>query len=100
MVKVMVRLPPHIAQMLNPKLSSWLELEEEVKDRTTVNNLLSYLVTNYPGFRETVYNPNAGEISDQIGVVLNDRLLTYRKITHTILKDNDVITIVPLYYGG
>jgi hypothetical protein len=100
MAKIRVRLPPHIAQMLDARSSGWLELEKEVKERTTINNLLTSLVADYPGFRETVYNPNAGVINDQIGVVLHDRLLTFEEISQTILQENDTITILPLYYGG
>lgn len=100
MAKVQVRLPPHIAQMLNPESSAWMVLEEEIQDRKTVSCLLASLVANYPGFRETVYNPDAGVINEQIGIVLNDRLLTFEEISDTILKENDSITIIPLYYGG
>jgi len=100
MAKVKVKIPPHVAQMLKPDFSGWLVLEEELKDGMTVSHLLTSLVLTYPGFRETVYNPDAGVISDQIGVVLNDRLLTFHEISQTLLRGNDSITILPLYYGG
>ncbi len=100
MPRVQVKLPPHIAQMLNSESSEWMVLEEEIKDRITVINLLASLVVNYPGFRETVYNPNAGVINEQIGVILNGRLLTFEEISQTVLRENDSITIIPLYYGG
>jgi hypothetical protein len=100
MAKVKVRLPPHIAQMLNAQSSGWLVLEEDVPDKTTLNNLLSSLVANYPGFRETVYNPDAGSLNDQIGVVLNEKLLTLDELSQTQLVENDHVLILPLYYGG
>jgi molybdopterin converting factor small subunit len=100
MAKVQVKLPPHVAQMLNAKSSGWLVLEEETKDQTTVSSLLSSLIANYSGFRETVYNPEAGSLNEQIGVVLNEKLLTLDEISQTTLVENDSILILPLYYGG
>ena len=100
MAKVEVRLPPHISNMLDGKSSGWLVLEEEIDESTTVINLLSTLVATYPGFRETVYNPEVGSINEQLGVVVNDKLLTYQQISQTRLAENDSILLLPLYYGG
>ena len=100
MAKVQVRIPPHVAKMFDAGSSGWLVIEQELNKPLTVSDLLSSLVMTYPGFRESVYNPNAGVINDQIGLILNDRMLTFKEISKTTLKDNDSITIVPLYYGG
>ena len=100
MAKVQVRIPPHVAKMLDAGSSGWLLLEQELNKPLTVSDLLSSLVMTYPGFRESVYNPSAGVINDQIGLILNDRMLTFEELSKTTLKDEDSITIVPLYYGG
>ncbi len=100
MAKVQVRIPPHVAKMLDAGSSGWLVLEQELNKPLTVSDLLSSLVMSYPGFRETVYNPNVGVINDQVGLILNDRMLTFEEISQTVLRENDSITIVPLYYGG
>jgi len=100
MAKVNVRIPPHVAVMLNAGSSGWLVIQEELKGRMTVSDLLFSLVLTYPGFRETVYNPDVGVVNEQIGIILNDKLLAFEEISRTMLKENDSITILPLYYGG
>ena len=100
MAKVRVRLPPHIAQTLDSNSSGWLVLEREITEKATVSNLLASLVVNYPGFRETVFNPDVGLVNEQIGVVLNEKLLTLEEISQTGLGENDIILLLPLYYGG
>jgi|WetSurMetagenome_2_1015567.scaffolds.fasta_scaffold573168_2 hypothetical protein len=100
MAKVRVRLPPHIAQILNANSSGWLVLERDITQKTTVSTLLASLVETCPGFRETVFNPDVGLVNEQIGVVLNEKLLTLEEISQTGLGENDSILLLPLYYGG
>jgi molybdopterin converting factor small subunit len=82
------------------KAGGRVELRKDLPDGTTVIRLLSDLVTGYPGFREAVFNPESGTVNEQIGVVLNDQLLTFAEITEITLKDGDSLTILPVYAGG
>ncbi|MFH0846670.1 MAG: MoaD/ThiS family protein [Chloroflexota bacterium] len=100
MAKVKLRLPSWIARMLDAKATGWLTLEKEMKDSATVDNLLMNLVATYPGFREAVFNPDTGGLNDQISVILNNKLLTFKEVSETRLKDGDTIVLLPLYYGG
>lgn len=100
MAKVQVRLPSHIAKLIDAKSSSWLAFEKDIGENTTVRTLLSSLASTYPGFRETMYNPDVGLVNEQVGVVLNDRLLTFEEISQIKLSDSDTILLIPLYFGG
>jgi molybdopterin converting factor small subunit len=98
--KVRIRLPSHIARMLEPGTSGWLELEKEVGAETTVSELLSGLVLTHPGFRQWVFNPDVGVVNEQVNVVLNDELLTFAEISQTRLADGDTLGLLPIYSGG
>ncbi len=100
MIKIKLRLPSWIAAKLEVKSSGWLTLEKEVGEGSTIGDFLAGMVMTYSGFRETVYNPDAGLVNEQINVVLNDRLLTFQEISQVKLSDGDIIALLPLYYGG
>ncbi len=80
--------------------TGWSGIEREVADGTTVLELLSDLAAAYPEFRESVFNPDVGTLNEQIGVVLNDVLLTFEEVNHTRLVDEDIVTLLPIYSGG
>ena len=100
MAKVRIRLPSHIARMLDPEASGWRELEKEIGEDTTVSELLSGLVLTCPGFRQLVFNTDVGLVNEQIHVVLNDELLTFAEISQTRLADSDTLSFLPIYSGG
>ncbi len=100
MGKVRLKLPSWIAAMLGKKESDWLTLEKEIEEDATVSDLLKSLVSTYPGFRQVVFNPDAGHLNDQLTVVLNDRLLTFQEVMQTKLADGDTIVLLPIYFGG
>jgi sulfur-carrier protein len=99
-VSVMVRFPYFVFEVWRGEAGGQMELRKDLPDGTAVMRLLSDLVTAYPGFREAVFNPDSGTVNEQIGVVLNDTLLTFAEITETTLNDGDTLTIVPIYAGG
>ncbi len=100
MPKVRLELQPWLATKLKVKSSDWLTLEQEVVEGTTVNDFLISMAVSYPNFRDSVYNPGKGLVTEQINFVLNDRLLTFQEISQTRLTDGDTILIIPLYAGG
>ncbi len=100
MCKVKLSLPSWVAKMIDAKASDGLTLEKEVGEGTTISDLLKRLVVTYPGFRQAVYDPDTGLVHEQINVILNSRLLTFREISQTKLTDGDTIVLLPMYYGG
>jgi hypothetical protein len=100
MAKIKLKLPSWIANKLGFECPGWLTMEREVEEGTSVGDFLMGMATAYPGFREAVYSPDAGLVTEQINLVINDRLLTYREIMQTGLSDGDTLTVFPLYVGG
>lgn len=98
--KVQLRIPPWIASLLKGQDSDWLVLEPEIGEGATLGNLLTELTTSDAGFRKVVFNPEAGAVSDQLVVILNDSLLPESEVTATRLNDGDSIMLLPVYAGG
>lgn len=91
---------PWIASMLNKQSSGWFTLEKEIEEGTTIGDLLVELASNHAGFRKVVFNPDAGEVSDQVVVFLNDSHLQDSDIAKARLNDGDTITLLHVYTGG
>ncbi len=101
MGKVKLELPSWIAAALDAGATGRLTLELEITGgATTVDALLKDLVVNYPGFQQTVFNPDTGHFNEQLNIVLNDRLLTSREVMQHKLSDGDKIALIPIYAGG
>lgn len=100
MSKIRLKLPSWVATMIDAKSSGWLTLEKETGKDTTVSDLLADLAVTCTGFRQAVYDPDTGLVNEQINVILNDNLLTFREVSETKLTDGDTVILIPLYYGG
>ena len=100
MAKINLELPSWIATKLNGKPSGRCVIEREIIVGATVNDFLMDMVATYLGFREAVYNPDTGSVTEQLSLVLNDCLLTTREILETKLKQGDTIVLIPIYSGG
>lgn len=100
MAKVQLKMPPWIASMLKTEASGWFILEKEIDTETTIGTLLGELTSSYEGFRRVVFNPDVGQVSEQVLVVLNDKLLTDPEVTQTKLNDGDSIMLLQVFTGG
>ena len=100
MNRVQTKIPPHLAEMLNAPSSGWLIIENEIAEGATVGDLLGDLVSSYTGFRQAIFNPAAGEVSEQVLIILNDNLLQGPDVINTRLNDGDSITLLTVYSGG
>jgi len=74
-------------------------LEIEVPEGATLLDLLRQLAAEYPGFASVMFDPS-GEPSDQVSVVLNDRLPELGLGLDTPLRAGDRVTLVQAYAGG
>ena len=100
MGKVQLKIPPWIASMLNAQGTGWLILEREIGEGTTIGDLLADLASSYTNFRKSVFNPDLGEVSDQVIVILNNDLLQLPDVTEAKLNDGDSISLLPVFAGG
>ena len=100
MGKVQLKMLPWIASMLNKQSSDWFIIEKEIEDGTTIGDLLADLAFSYTGFRKVVFNPDAGQVGDQVIVFLNDSHLQDSDVAKVKLNDGDTITLLHVYAGG
>ncbi len=100
MCKVQLKIPPWVGIILDENSSNWVNLEREIGEGTTISSLLADLAFSYPDFRKMIFNPDVGKVSDQVNVILNDRLLQLPDLADTKLNDGDSIIILPVYAGG
>jgi sulfur carrier protein ThiS len=76
------------------------KVKKSVQAGTTVYDLFCEMAANYPEFSKQVFNPSNGQLSDQVMVIMNGRLLQSADLKTTVLKDNDKITLSPVLVGG
>lgn len=70
----------------------------EVK-AATVGELLNQLVTQYGDLRRHLYTDD-GKLRSFINVYVNDEDIRYLEKESTVVKPNDVVSIVPSIAGG
>ena len=100
MARVQLRITPSLSSIVKAQGSDWFVLDRELATGATIGDFLADLALRYSDFRQVVFNPDTGEVGDQVMVVLNDSLLQNPDITETSLNEGDCITLIPMYTGG
>lgn len=100
MVNVRLEITPSLAGIMNTSGSAWFILEEKLEEGASVGDLFTRLALKYPEFRKAVFEPDTGEVSDEVLVVLNDVLLQSPGVSATKLRNGDTIILTPVYSGG
>lgn len=75
MIKVRLKITPSLASYFGTASSDWILLEKEVREGGSVQDLLGGLASEYKAFRESIFDPDLGQILQRVMIVLNDRLL-------------------------
>ncbi len=88
---VTVRIPTPLQMLTNGKA----EVECSVKN---VSGLVVALERDYPGMRERL--SESGKIRRFINIYVNDEDIRFLNKEETVLKDGDIISIVPAIAGG
>ncbi|MFC1985032.1 MoaD/ThiS family protein [Chloroflexota bacterium] len=100
MGKVQLKITPSLATTLDRQGTDWLTFEKEVGEGATIGDLLTGLVASYKDFHKVAFDPDTGEISDQLNIVLNDSLLLFPDAMEAKLTDGDSVILLPVYAGG
>ena len=74
--------------------------EKKVETGATLLTLLKDLAKDYPDFKKMVFDPESSQLSDQVSLLLNQSLARFERVKDIPLKDKDVISLVPVLYGG
>jgi molybdopterin converting factor small subunit len=75
-------------------------IRKKIKTGAVLSNLFKLLGEAYPEFRQQVYNPDGGHLSEQVMVTVNHNLVQESEFAHTFLRDNDEIALFPILVGG
>ena len=100
MGKVILKVPPFFASILDPKSSGWFIVETEIAGKITIRNLLIEIAANKPEFRQAIFNPDEGILNGQIDIILNQKFLPFPHALDTDFIDGDIITLLPVLSGG
>ena len=99
MVTVTVRVWSILSASFGIETARARVLEVEVPEGATILDLLKQLGAEYPRFGRVMFDA-AGEPSDQVSVVLNDRLPELLNGLATRLRAGDRVSLVQAYAGG
>ncbi len=100
MGKVLLKIPPSLAIVLNARVTDWFTLEKEIGEGATIGDLLADLAASYTDFRKVVFDSDTGKVSEQVNVFLNNNFLQGADVTETKLSDGDDVILLPVYSGG
>ena len=100
MIKIKLRLSSWVTAKLGVEDSGWLTLEKEVREGSNIGDLLSGMVTTYPGLGKSNNSPNHGVVDERIKIALNDCLVDSREISRTKLSNGDILLLFPSSWGG
>ncbi len=100
MGKVRLEISPSLVGVVGEGGANWFIQEKTERAWATVGDLLTDLALTHADFRQAVFDPDTGEVSDQIIIVLNGGLLTLAKVTEVKLKGGDTVLLLPVFSGG
>ena len=74
--------------------------KEEMREGTTVQQLLNHLASNYPPIAREVFDLQRKQVYPHVVVNYNDRVISPHIVHGQVLRDGDRLTILPMYMGG
>jgi molybdopterin converting factor small subunit len=73
---------------------------KKVAAGATLLTVFADLARDYPEFKKLVYNPDSGQLSDQVLLLINQNLSRFDQVKASPLNDKDAISLVPVIFGG
>ncbi len=81
------------------KSGDWLTLSRNLDGDASIGKVLRGLTGEITEFAPMIFD-KAGNITDDINVVLNQTMLLTSKAYYVKLKDGDTVILLPVYTGG
>jgi molybdopterin converting factor small subunit len=75
-------------------------MKKQINQGVTLFDLFSDLAGQYPDFCQKVFDPKTGQISDQVMIIVNGRLIQAKDFKATVMNDKDAIILSPVLVGG
>ena len=80
-------------------ITKTLEQEVEVRDNSTVLDVVRKIAERYPRIGDEVFT-GEGKFSEDYRILLNGREVSYLEGENTKIKDGDEVVIIPPVGGG
>jgi molybdopterin converting factor small subunit len=74
--------------------------KKQLQEGATLFDLFTQIAAEFPEFKEKVFDPQSGQISDQVMIIANGRLIQVKDFKSTVLKDKDTVVLSPVLVGG
>ena len=100
MGKVRLEIWPWLSRHENATGFRRLVLEEEARDGESLRGFLNRMAEKHRGFGEVIFDRQAQELSRQVTVIYNERLLELAGGLDAPLRDGDSLSFVPAFAGG
>jgi molybdopterin synthase sulfur carrier subunit len=92
MATVKIRIPTPLQRLTNNK-------DEVNGSGKTIKDMLSNLESDYPGFKERLYD-DEGQLRRFINIYVNEEDIRFLDGEETNLNDGDSISVIPAIAGG
>jgi len=89
-----------ISDILGVHGNAYHIFEKKVEPGTTLVVVFNDLAREYPEFKKMVYNPETGKLSDQVLLLINQKLARLDQLKASPLNDKDAISLMPVIFGG
>ncbi len=83
-----------------PAATGKLFLQIQVAEGATLGTVLQELAQQHPRFQRVMFDSRTGQPTENVSVVINDRLPELLDGWDTAVRDQDRITLVQAYAGG
>ena len=75
-------------------------VKKEIEAGATLLTVFTDLAGKYPEFKKRVFNPETGQLSDQVMLLFNQALTRFDQVKASPLRDKDAVSLVPVIFGG
>lgn len=99
-MRVQVEIFPWLSKRIAPGQEGPLVLEQQVEQGQILRDLLNELATRYDSFGQVVFDGENQQLQDHVVLLINGRLVRSPTELGAKLRDDDRVTIVPVYAGG
>ncbi|MDP2718475.1 MAG: MoaD/ThiS family protein [Dehalococcoidia bacterium] len=103
MARVTIEIYPWLTSYLaakGQKKGGGVILEQEIEEGENIGTLLRKLAAREKKLGPHLYDPESGRLTDQVGIVLNNRFIDLLDGPDTVLKDGDTVTLSQAWCGG
>jgi molybdopterin converting factor small subunit len=100
-MQVSVEIVPGLTQAFGHSGTDQLVIEKTIVDNATLADLLSALIKEYPEFAEyALARDGVTPVCPHILVALNGEIIAVHKKLDLVLRDRDVLVLLPAFSGG